>query len=57
MRIELIRATQNRAYAASQLSDLAQKLAKAQTNVPNTKAPPPAQKEDKAAKVSIGAVK
>ncbi|KAI0727448.1 Mov34-domain-containing protein [Fomitopsis betulina] len=40
----------NRAYAASQLSDLAQKLAKAQTNVPNTKALPPVLKDDKAAK-------
>ncbi|PCH44833.1 Mov34-domain-containing protein [Wolfiporia cocos MD-104 SS10] len=40
----------NRAYAASQLADLAQKLTKAQSSVPSTKAPPPALKDDKAAK-------
>ncbi|KAI0938530.1 hypothetical protein AcW1_001758 [Taiwanofungus camphoratus] len=40
----------NRAYAASQLQDLQQKLVKAQASVANTKAPPPALKEDKAAK-------
>ncbi|KZT10221.1 Mov34-domain-containing protein [Laetiporus sulphureus 93-53] len=40
----------NRAYAASQLADLAQKLTKAQTSVSATKAPPPALKDDKVAK-------
>ncbi|CCM01188.1 uncharacterized protein FIBRA_03236 [Fibroporia radiculosa] len=40
----------NRAYAASQLADLAQKLVKAQSFVPSSKAPPPALKDDKNAK-------
>ncbi|KAH9939870.1 Mov34-domain-containing protein [Amylocystis lapponica] len=37
----------NRAYAASQLADLHQKLAKAQSSVPGTRAPAPVLKEDK----------
>lgn len=42
---------QNRAYAASQLADLAQKLTKAQTAISSTKAPAPSLKDDKQARV------
>ncbi|KAF9815784.1 hypothetical protein IEO21_04368 [Rhodonia placenta] len=41
----------NRAYAASQLADLAQKLTKAQTAISSTKAPAPSLKDDKQARV------
>ena len=37
---------QNREYAVSQLNDLQQKLAKAVSIVPNTRAPAPALKDD-----------
>lgn len=40
----------NRAYAASQLTDLQEKLAKAQSAVSSTRAPPPALRDDKSAK-------
>lgn len=40
----------NRAYAASQLADLAQKLTKAQTAISSTKAPAPSLKDDKQAR-------
>lgn len=39
--------SQNRAYAVSQLSDLGQKLSKAQSSIPNTRAPVPVIKDDK----------
>ena len=42
----LIFGTQNRAYAASQLVDLHQKLAKAAGNVPHTKPVPPTTKDE-----------
>jgi hypothetical protein len=45
--------TQNREYAVSQLSDLHQKLAKAQTSVTSTRAPPPSLPKDKEDKLGL----
>ena len=46
---------QNRAYAASQLSDLAQKLAKAQPTVTNTRAAVPKIQREKDEKGKVSA--
>jgi Cop9 signalosome subunit 5 C-terminal domain len=49
--------TQNREYAVSQLSDLHQKLAKAQTSVTSTRAPPPSLPKDKEDKLGLSSLK
>jgi COP9 signalosome complex subunit 5 len=48
---------QNRAYAVSQLSDLHQKLSKAQSSVTTTRAPLPSLPKDKDEKSGLGNLK